>query len=222
MATYEFLDQTGLEELVLNIDNKYARAAIKACYDENTALYAHLVDDIIYLNSHFYKVTAAIAVGDTITVGTNVTANTGIKEDSAIYVENLPNNAAGGNVQVDVLPTASAGELGHIYQYVGNDTESLTNGYFYKCVTTSGSYEWEQIDVQPGSSGGSGFENCETEFSQSGSVITETYDDRIKTTTFNQNGTITETLADLEGIVYQTKVTTFNQDGSISEVVTDS
>ena len=40
-------------------------------------------------------------------------------------------------IQVDTLPTASAEEEGKIYQYVGEDTALLKNGYFYKCVAGS-------------------------------------------------------------------------------------
>lgn len=79
-----------LTEDVAEISTKIA--TIKATYDENTALYAHAVGDIIYLNEHFYKVTAAIAVGDTIATGTNITADTGLAIDTPIYVSNLPNS----------------------------------------------------------------------------------------------------------------------------------
>ena len=54
----------------------------------------------------------------------------------------------GQTIQVDTLPTASADNVGAIYQYV------LTNGYYYKCVedTTASpsTYEWENIPVQDG------------------------------------------------------------------------
>lgn len=54
-------------------------------------------------------------------------------------------------VQVEVLPTASAEELGNIYQYVGATNANYTNGYFYKCVSDGAStpaYSWEAISVQ--------------------------------------------------------------------------
>ena len=63
---------------------------IKATYDEDTALYAHAVGDIVYVNEHFYKVTAAIAVGDTIEDEVNVTSETGLAVDIPIFVSNLP------------------------------------------------------------------------------------------------------------------------------------
>lgn len=64
--------------------------AVKASYDEDTALYAHAVGDFIYLNEHFYKVTVTIAVGDTIEDEVNVTSETGLTVDTPIYVSNLP------------------------------------------------------------------------------------------------------------------------------------
>lgn len=55
--------------------------------------------------------------------------------------------------QVDELPEASVDLEGTIFQYVGDDTEFLTSGYYYKCVSdgeVEPTYSWEQIDVQPG------------------------------------------------------------------------
>lgn len=58
----------------------------------------------------------------------------------------------GGQViQVNELPTASAEEEDKIYQYVGATTATLTNGFFYKCISdgeTPASYEWINIPVQ--------------------------------------------------------------------------
>ena len=54
-------------------------------------------------------------------------------------------------VQVTSLPTASASELGNIYQFTGT-TGTYTNGYFYKCVSdgaSSPTYSWVQVEVQP-------------------------------------------------------------------------
>lgn len=59
-------------------------------------------------------------------------------------------------IQVTVLPTASADELGNIYQYVGVTDIDYTNGYFYECVSdgeATPTYSWEQKDVQPQTSG---------------------------------------------------------------------
>lgn len=54
--------------------------------------------------------------------------------------------------QVSTLPTASADELGNIYQFVGTTDANYTNGYFYKCVSdgqTPATYSWIRVDVQP-------------------------------------------------------------------------
>lgn len=54
-------------------------------------------------------------------------------------------------VQVTSLPTASASEVGKIYQFTGT-TGTYTNGYFYKCVSdgaASPTYSWVQVEVQP-------------------------------------------------------------------------
>lgn len=59
-------------------------------------------------------------------------------------------------IQVSALPTASADELGNIYQYVGATDANYTNGYFYKCVSDGQSpatYSWTQANVQPAPSG---------------------------------------------------------------------
>lgn len=60
--------------------------------------------------------------------------------------------------QVSTLPTASADELGKIYQFVGTTDANYTNGYFYKCVSdgaTPAVYSWTAIEVQAG--GGSSY-----------------------------------------------------------------
>ena len=54
----------------------------------------------------------------------------------------------GDTIQVETLPTASASEVGNIYQYIGATTATLTNGYFYECVEDSGSYNWVEKEVQ--------------------------------------------------------------------------
>lgn len=53
--------------------------------------------------------------------------------------------------QVEALPTASVDELGRIYQYIGADTSTLNNGWFYECEVIEGSspvaYQWVERDV---------------------------------------------------------------------------
>ena len=54
-------------------------------------------------------------------------------------------------MQLDSLPTASATEEGHIYQYVGESDQNYTNGYYYQCVEsteTPGTYEWVAKSTQ--------------------------------------------------------------------------
>ena len=55
----------------------------------------------------------------------------------------------GQQIQVEELPTASATLEGTILQYVGADDDPFFNGFFYECIENSGSYVWEQKDVQP-------------------------------------------------------------------------
>lgn len=54
----------------------------------------------------------------------------------------------GQSIQKEELPLASADELGNIYQYVG-ETGTYTKGYFYECVQSSGTYNWNQLEVSP-------------------------------------------------------------------------
>lgn len=59
-------------------------------------------------------------------------------------------------VQRSTMPTASADELGNIYQFVGTTDANYTNGYFYKCVSDGqqpATYSWSQVSVQPAPSG---------------------------------------------------------------------
>ena len=61
-----------------------------------------------------------------------------------------------------------------------------------------------------------GFEAKTTTFNEDGSITETNADGDTLTTTFNEDGSITETFAGKKGI---TKTTTFNEDGSISEVI---
>lgn len=67
------------------------------------------------------------------------------------FIQNFPTKS--DTIQYTTMPTASATNAGDIVQYTGTSTETYTNGYFYKCVENSGSYSWEQTDVQPSGSG---------------------------------------------------------------------
>ena len=96
---------------------------------------------------------------------TNVT-NLKINElTEAQYDTAVQNNVIGENelsvitdlddaIQVDTMPTAAAGELGKVYQFIGTTDANYTHGYFYEC-TGAGSpvvYSWTQLNVQPGGS----------------------------------------------------------------------
>lgn len=63
------------------------------------------------------------------------------------------------SIQVTALPTASADNLGKVFQYIGPDDalNNLTHNFFYECVSdgeVEPTYSWAQKNVQPGSSGG--------------------------------------------------------------------
>lgn len=53
---------------------------------------------------------------------------------------------SGQTIQVTELPEAVLSEKDKIYQYIGNTTETLTNGFFYKCVELTG-YDWEETEA---------------------------------------------------------------------------
>lgn len=52
--------------------------------------------------------------------------------------------------QASTMPTANAYNLGQIIQYTGTTTSDYTNGFFYKCTESSGTYSWETVNVQSG------------------------------------------------------------------------
>ena len=54
----------------------------------------------------------------------------------------------GQSIQVTELPLAQASEIGKIYQYIGADG-TYKHGYFYECVQNSGTYSWNQLEVNP-------------------------------------------------------------------------
>lgn len=61
---------------VANFVNATMKAMITDVEASSTAAKAYAVGDSLILGNTLYKVTAAIAIGDTITAGTNVTATT--------------------------------------------------------------------------------------------------------------------------------------------------
>ena len=76
-----------------------------------------------------------------------------LKGNDPTVSANWEENGSGGggsDIQVDTLPTASADELGNIYQYVGTTTADYTNGFFYECVSdgeATPTYSWELKNV---------------------------------------------------------------------------
>ena len=65
------------------------------------------------------------------------------------YKGKMVGSSIGSDLQVTTMPTAASTNVGQIVQYVGATSGGYTNGYFYKCVNNSGTYSWEQVDVQP-------------------------------------------------------------------------
>lgn len=58
-------------------------------------------------------------------------------------------------IQVSSMPTASATELGKVYQFIGTTDVNYTHGYFYECVSDGATppvYSWSQVDVMPAGS----------------------------------------------------------------------
>ena len=104
----------------------------KATYEEAIALKAHAVDDLIYLNNVVYKVTSAIAIGDTITAtgsGANVTTDTGLVINTLICIDGVPDNG-GGDEGTEVLKpfsTATDQELSAMINGYYNGTISLAD-----------------------------------------------------------------------------------------------
>ncbi len=56
--------------------------------------------------------------------------------------------------QKSTMPTASATYLNKIYQYIGEDTEEFTKGFFYQCISTvdgeTTTYAWNEIKFASG------------------------------------------------------------------------
>lgn len=62
--------------------------------------------------------------------------------------QNVQPDATGQTIQVETMPTASAAELGKIYQYIGQDGGGALHGYFYECVAlVGGGYGWLETEV---------------------------------------------------------------------------
>lgn len=78
------------------------------------------------------------------------------KKDLADFYQAILPYLGNGGIQYSVMPEASSTNEGKIVQYVG-ETDTYTNGYFYKCVSDGedpATYSWEETPVQPGGGGG--------------------------------------------------------------------
>lgn len=55
------------------------------------------------------------------------------------------------SIQKDALPSPTVNLDGKVYQYIGATSGNLIKGYFYICQesSTTGVYEWVQLDTQP-------------------------------------------------------------------------
>lgn len=54
--------------------------------------------------------------------------------------------------QKSTMSTATSSDVGKIVQFIGTTDANYTNGYFYIGTEDSGTYSWEQINVQPSNS----------------------------------------------------------------------
>lgn len=79
------------------------------------------------------------------TIYISVDTNKSYRYNSSIFVR--IDEEEGQVVQIATLPTASASNLGKIYEYVGATTQDYTNGVFYKCVFDDTNYSWAVVDV---------------------------------------------------------------------------
>lgn len=88
---------------------------------------------------------------DTLITAHSLNMYDGTFENIEGYLEDHP------IAQTTTMPTASASELGNVYQFVGETTATFTQGYFYKCVSDGedpATYSWQNINVQSGGGGG--------------------------------------------------------------------
>ena len=95
------------------------------------------------------------------------------KKDLADFYQAILPYLGSGGIQYETMPEASAANEDKIVQYVGDTTASLTNGYFYKCVSDGedpATYSWEETPVQPGGSGGGELTKAITSVMQVGGI----------------------------------------------------
>lgn len=121
-TSYDFLDKDGLERLVQKIKMSFGNTNYEVAeYDESVALYSHSVDEFVYFNGVLYKVTNAINVGDSIAVGVNITSDTGIEDDSIIFINNIEDSGDTYNA-VFILKSGALQEYGNTKSSGGGTT----------------------------------------------------------------------------------------------------
>jgi hypothetical protein len=86
----------ALKALIDNADN-----SIVATVEESPATADHAEGDYIYYNSTTYEVTAAITIGDTLTVGTNIDVPT-LTEGTVIFIPDIGINKIIGGVETQM------------------------------------------------------------------------------------------------------------------------
>lgn len=74
-------------------------------------------------------------------------------------------------VQKEVMPAASAQNVGKVYQYVGETTGSLTKGMFYEVVSTGSWYSYQVINMGEGASAISQLTDVELTNIQDGEIL---------------------------------------------------
>lgn len=125
----------------VNYTRGYFYQCVQSVSDENDVSYA-------WARINVQPVVGDMPVASTSEIG-------GVKVDgTTITINNngVISSQSGTTVQVNVMPEALNELEGKIYQYIGMTTALYTNGYFYKCVESNGSYLWVQIDTQPSGS----------------------------------------------------------------------
>lgn len=109
----------------------------------------------------YFPASLGLQLGDRITVIPATKTNADeeyIVSDITNRVVTVTKVEAGGSVDLskvvnaDVLPTASADNLGYVYLYTGTTDANYTHGYIYECVSDGqnpATYSWAQVSVQP-------------------------------------------------------------------------
>ena len=120
--------------------------------------------NVNYTNGYFYKCINDGGVYKWIAINTQDSYTKSeigdlsyLPDSSRNIVENIIdlNNNKENKFRVFSLPTPTVDYVGKIYQYIGDNTQTLTNGYYYQCKEVSPNvYQWVQKNVQPTSGSG--------------------------------------------------------------------